>query len=404
MNSQLTNGQKLLCDFCANALFGEKICPPDNFDVDAVLKEAKYQTVFPLVLTAFKNNSVKSEVSETVILNYITKNVRVSYNHIEIAKLLSQNGVDYVFIKGVASAFYYKQSELRTMGDVDLLIKPCDVQKVNDLLLSIGYATNDDIFEFDKHIGYYRNIKGNKSLCEVHFKINGIPDSLDDIFGGYLSDIFKTAKQISVSNGDCLVPDEFHHGIILLLHTAIHLTSEGIGLRHLCDWAVFVNGFSNDEFEKAFKIPLKEMGLWRFAQLLTLCCQKHLRTDIKEWAGSAEDVLLDDILADIMNGGNFGLKDTDRYGQIKYISNRETHTVNRKGAFSQALSSINAKAKNEYGFVKKCKILLPIGWVAVLSDYLILVLTKKRKLDNINTINSAKHRQSIYKEFKLFEK
>lgn len=225
-----------------------------------------------------------------------------------------------------------------------------------------------------------------------------------DIFERYIGNILDNTKEITVANGKCRVPSDFHHGIVLLLHTAGHLTNEGVGLRHLCDWAVFVNRFSNDEFINLFEIPLKEMGLWRFAQLLTLCCEGYLGIYKKQWAGEAEEGLTGEIIADIMNGGNFGFKDKDRYGQIKYISDREAHKVSNKGAFSQLLSSINAKAKTEYKFAKNCKLLLPIAWASVIFNYLILVLTRKRKLDNLNTINSAKYRQSLYNKFKLFEK
>ena len=200
------------------------------------------------------------------------------------------------------------------------------------------------------------------------------------------------------------MPSHFHHGVILLLHTATHLTSEGIGLRHICDWAVFVNSFSNDDFVKTFEAPLKQMGLWRFAQLLTLCCQKYLGADKKNFAGDCDSELLDAMITDIINGGNFGFKDEARYGHIKYISNRESDGISQKGAFSQLLMSINHKAKTKYNFVKKHKWLLPVGWVVVVFDYFGLVLSKKRKMDNINTINDAKHRQSIYNEFKLFKK
>ena len=219
-----------------------------------------------------------------------------------------------------------------------------------------------------------------------------------------MGDILDTTKEIAVSNGKCLIPSDFHHGIILLLHTADHLTHEGVGLRHLCDWAVFVNRFSNEEFVNLFEIPLKKLGLWRFAQLLTLCCERYLGIDKKQWVGEAEESLIGDIIADIMNGGNFGFKDKDRYGQIKYISDREAHKVSDKGAFSQLLSSINAKAKTEYKFAENRKLLLPIAWASVIFNYLFLVITHKRKLDNLNTINSAKYRQSLYNEFKLFEK
>ena len=146
------------------------------------------------------------------------------------------------------------------------------------------------------------------------------------------------------------------------------------------------------------------MGLWRFAQLLTLCCQKYLGADKKNFAGDCDSELLDAMITDIMTGGNFGFKDEARYGHIKYISNRDSDGISQKGAFSQLFMSINQKAKTKCDFVKKHKWLLPVGWVVVVLDYFGLVLTKRRKLDNIDMINDAKYRQSIYNEFELFKK
>ena len=399
MENNLTEIQNILCNLCGNVLFERDNSIPENIDLSGLFTEAIHQTVFPIAYMGLQNKKFEKE-----FYNFVAKNLQVGHNHAEIADLLSKNNIKYVFIKGVASASYYKEPNLRMMGDVDVLVDRCDAEKVHSLLQTIGYITNDDIFKESGHIGYKRGNKVTASVCEVHFSLNGIPNSLSLSFEKYIGDILDTTKEIAVSNGKCLVPSDFHHGIILLLHTANHLTNEGVGLRHLCDWAVFVNRFSNEEFINLFEIPLKEMGLWRFAQLLTLCCEKYFGIDKKEWVGEAEESLIGDIIADIMNGGNFGFKDKDRYGQIKYISDREAHKVSNKGAFSQLLSSINAKAKTEYKFAKNRKLLLPIAWASVIFNYLILVLTRKRKLDNLNTINSAKHRQRLYNEFKLFEK
>lgn len=399
MEHNLTESHKILCALCGNVLFEKNNHIPEDFDFNELFTEAKHQTVLPIAYMGLKKEKFENE-----FYNFVAKNVQVDYNHTEIADLFSKNNIKYVFIKGVASASYYKEPALRLMGDVDVLINRCDTEKVHALLQTQGYTTNEDIFKETGHIGYKRGIQDVVSFCDVHTTLNGIPDSLATVFEKYLGNIFDISKEIAVSNGKCLVPSDFHHGIILLLHTANHLTREGVGLRHLLDWAVFVNRFSNDEFEGLFEIPLKEMGLWRFAQLLTLCCERYLGIDKKQWAGEAEESLIENIITDIMNGGNFGFKDKDRYGQIKYISDREARRVSDKGTFSQLLSNINAKSKTDYHFVKNCKLLLPIAWVAVIFRYLILVLTRKRKLDNLNTITSAKYRQNLYHHFKLFEK
>ena len=399
MKNNLTKSQKLLCDLCGNVLFDKNCNIPEKFDLNELFTEAKHQTVFPIACVG-----LKKEKTESVFRSYIVKNLQVDYNHIEISELLKQNNIKHVFIKGVVSASYYKDPTVRTMGDVDVLIDRQDMQKVHSLLLKLGYITGDNILKEDGHIRYKKKIKGAVYVCEVHFSINGIPTSMAPVFDKYLSNILDTTKEIAVPNGKCPAPSDFHHGIVLLLHTATHLTNEGVGLRHLCDWAIFENRFSNDEFVSLFETPLKEMGLWKFAQLITLCCEKYLGADKRQWAGKAQDGFIDEIVADIMNGGNFGHRQTDRYRQVKYISDRENQKISKRGTFSQILSNLNAKAKTEYSFTKKCRLLLPIGWLCVVFKYMFLVLTHKRRFDNINTINAAKYRKNLYNEFELFQK
>jgi len=397
---KINNNQTILLDLCAKSLFDKDITIPDEFDCKVLIEESKRQTVFPVAYSLIKDKC--GDVDSKTFSQIIAKNIRVEYAHNEIHRVLSNNNIPYVILKGVTSASYYKEPMLRTMGDVDVLVCPENIAKADKLLKSIGFITTDDVDGDNMHIGYKRK---DGVTCELHRRVNGVPQSeVGDTVNKYLSNIFDSVQEYETANGSCVVPDKFHHGLILLLHTASHLTHEGVGLRHLCDWAVFVNSFSDDEFISFFEKPLNEMGLWRFAQLLTLCCVKYLGCDAKAWAGEADDELLDRIIIDILNGGNFGLKDPKRYNQIKYISDRKEGTVGKRNPVFQLFSSINAKTKKEFAFVNKSKLLLPVGWIFTVCKYLYMVITGKRSLDGISTINSANSRKNIYNEFYLFEK
>ena len=152
-----------------------------------------------------------------------------------------------------------------------------------------------------------------------------------------------------------------------------------------------------------FETPLKDLGLWRFAQLLTLCCVRYLGCAPKEWAGTADDSLLESMVRDIMTGGNFGYCDKDRYRQIKYITDREKSTVSEKSSRWQGVRSIHAKTKQEYKFFREHPIFLPVGWLVTVCKYLWLVLTGKRRTDTLKTVKAAQERKNIYAEFALFK-
>ena len=317
----------------------------------------------------------------------VAANMAISYEHTELHDLLTENGIPYVILKGAASASYYPTPILRTMGDVDFLVKEQDLKRTGELLERIGFQPEADTGGV--HIGYHR---GN-STWEMHRSINGIPESVvGDMIRGYLSDVIETAVNYDEGNGILRIPDDFHHGLILLLHTASHLTSEGVGLRHLCDWAVFVNHFTDGQFVALFESKLKACGLWRFAQLLTLVSVKYLHVPEKSWAGAAEDDLLERMICDILSGGNFGKKDEDRYRQIKYIASRGEHTVDEKPAVLQLWDTISRKAEATHQ-----------SRTAVVWDYAKMVLHGQRKLDSVSTIQNADARKNLYAAFRLYE-
>ena len=215
---------------------------------------------------------------------------------------------------------------------------------------------------------------------------------------------------VCVAGVACRVPDPFHHGLIMLLHTASHLTSEGIGLRHLCDWAVFAASLSDAEFRDLFEKKLKDFGLWQYAQALTMLGVRFLGAPKRVWALEAVESKklsveqLDGLMDDILNGGNFGTKDMNRYREIKYISDRGENTVSKNGILSQAFQSMNHKVRADYRTLGRYKLLMPIGYLAEMVKYTGLLAAGKRKSSGSKAmLREAKARKNLYRNLKLFE-
>lgn len=379
----------LMLNLVSSALFDYQGKINSGFEVNALADELAAQAVFPIAVSG-GGSSAPEEVRakwRKRSNEIVAANMMISYEHTELHELMTANHIPYVILKGAASASYYPEPILRTMGDVDFLVKEQDMKRAGELLESIGFEPEADTGGI--HIGYHR---GN-STWEMHRSVNGIPDNAaGEIIRGYLSDVIETAVDYDEGNGILRIPDPFHHGLILLLHTASHLTSEGVGLRHLCDWAVFANHFTDEQFVDLFESKLKVCGLWRFAQLLTLVSVKYLHMPGKSWAGTAQDDLLERMICDILAGGNFGKKDEDRYRQIKYIATRAEHTVDEKPAVLQLWDTISRKAQAANQ-----------SRAAVMLDYVKMVLHGQRKMDRVSTIRRAEARKNLYAEFHLYE-
>lgn len=382
--------------------------PRISADIFAVLEEAKAQTVFTGVFPFFQAELQQSGqggfvAAQEIFFGNVIKNTNNFMEHDELNKLMTKNDIPYCTLKGLASAYYYPDPSIREMGDVDYLVQEADFETAKQAALNAGFAIDHGDEPDGIHIAFKRE---PMSIWEQHRTINGIPNGeVGENIQLEIDRTIKTSEQITLDGVICRIPDAFHHGLIMLLHVASHMTSEGIGLRHLCDWAVFANRLGNDGFDELFEEKLTRFGLWKFAQILTLVSEKYLGIAHMEWAQNPEvtDEHLEAVMEDIMNGGNFGKKDLNRYREIKYISNRGERTVDNKNVVDQVFGTLNQKTCSDYPWIKKHKVFLPIGWAAEGGRYLALLITGKRKSKGTSAmLREAAKRKEIYSKMELF--
>lgn len=401
--------QSLLNTISSQLFGGEKPNISHNIILH-VLKEAEAQTVFSLafaylqkeltIISAEKFDELNEKFYRNVILN--TNNFQ---EHNELHELMESRQIPYVTIKGLASAYYYPDPSLRDMGDVDFLVFENDFESSKRAVLSAGFNLDHGDEEDSIHIAFKRE---PMSIWEQHRCVNGIPEgSVGELIREEIDKTIETSELVELDGAVCRIPDKFHHGLIMLLHMISHMTSEGIGLRHLCDWAVFVNSIRNNEFVGLFSEKLNRFGLWKFAQIMTATSEKYLGIKHKEWIESAklDDDLLEAVITDILKGGNFGKKDLNRYREIKYISNRNERTVDSKSVLLQAFDAVNKKACDDFRFIGKHRLLLPIGWLAEGSKYFGLIVTGKRKSKGTSKmLKEAAKRKDTYSQMDLFKR
>lgn len=394
----MTDSQRIILQLLSKALFGRE-AEIQNQDWVAVLEEAKNQAVVQLVDSVLDKNLLTTSEAHAwkqAASADIANNIRIGHNHSLLHEWMGD--IPYVILKGAASASYYPKPTYRSMGDVDFLVKSEDLDRAGKVLENNGLKPWNQ--EHISHIVY----RGPRMHYEMHFNIAGTPNgAAGDLVREYTKDIFEEAQEKEVVNGIAMLPSSFHHGLILLLHTCHHLTGEGVGLRHLCDWAVFENSFSEDEFRELFEEKLKALGLWRFAQILTRVSIKYLGADERPWA-VADDSLVDALMNDILVGGNFGKKDKIRSTQTMLISDRGKDGVGKTSMIEQFFKSANQIVYQKWPATKKNKLLLPIGWGFFGGRRAIRELTGKReKTDVKSLVDGAEQRRELYSQLHLYE-
>ena len=320
--------------------------------------------------------------------------VHVNKEHLRLHRIMTEADIPYVILKGAASAAYYPDPILRAMGDVDFLVDEADVPRACKALEANGLQRNPK--EHEKHVVYFDDA-GN---FEMHTTPAGVPKGKQgDPVRALLKDIIKDARSLETAFGRVMVPSDFHHGLVILLHTCSHFTSEGIGLRQLCDWAVFASRFSDDEFKALFEDALKSIGLWRFAQVLSEVCRECLGMPRPSFAEACDPTLIKDFTEDIFKSGNLGQKNATSVQE-----NILTQKDNQKSYIGNVIASVNQIVYFHWQFTRKFKILLPLGWLFFGGRYLLRSLTGKRPKINAKKIKDrADARSSLYDEIKLFK-
>lgn len=377
-----------------------------HIDWEQIFCESIYQSATMLLFPSVKNQLTPDlrKAWDIQCKRLLAANLRNELAHCELHKILAAASIPYIIMKGCASAAYYPDPALRTMGDVDFLVSPSDLEQAKQALETAGYTRafgHDDRV----HISYHKDEGAAKIVLEMHWEPNGVPAGKNgEIVREYLATCISEAIPYETPSGIFMGPSRFHHGLILLLHTATHLINSGVGLRHLCDWAVFVETFSDEEFCNVFEQKLKAAGLWRFAQIWTQLSSAYLGCSKKTWAGNPDSDYLEELMADILAGGNFGKKDSQRLNQAKLMTDKKTGTVTETSMFKQFFRTMNEKAELALPAIKRSRILLPIGWLYVGLRHVIRILTGKRAKINLkSTLSGAEQRSVLYRQLRLFE-
>ncbi|WP_455665211.1 nucleotidyltransferase domain-containing protein [Phocaeicola sp.] len=230
----------------------------------------------------------------------------------EVNQRLEPLGVFPVLMKGLGIACWYPNPSLRMAGDIDLYI-PGDYNEVIDYVEAWGflmtYMPNHDKVEY-------------KGVCiELHHQLIRFPIATD----------WKLEVAV-VSDGfaDYRIPDADTNALLLLTHAVKHLIGPGVGIRHLCDWAVFLrHNHQVVNFEKLWK-ELEHLGLKRFAIEFTALAYDCFQVDcpaILPWCAASDERLKQRLLDDIIERGDCGRQNMEWRRKCKWFAYYITLTV-----------------------------------------------------------------------------
>lgn len=279
-----------------------------------------------------------------------------------LAKQLDEKGIDFILFKGFVVRNYYPVPELRTFGDVDIIIRKEDREKSDDLMLSLGYDRKDD---WEPSYSY---LKGTE-YYELHSRVIGFDVSSKADFVGYFGRIWEhtiPARVVTLPHAHELTP-EFHF-LYLLTHVAKHVSGSGAGIRMYLDLALFIRHFGSELDWDWISRELENLCLADFAGVALQCVARWFGVECPMALKPATEDVLEDFLEFTLAGGIYGYVGRDKGLVFLKQQNRDQEDVSKfKTLMTHAFPPADVLV-NKYAYLEKNRWLLPVAWVQRIAD------------------------------------
>lgn len=270
----------------------------------------------------------------------------------EVIGILNRNHIDVVIIKGIAAGVYYPVPYLRMYGDIDILVRPGQYDQAIECLSQNNVLISGEVQKGATH--FHKN-GITIDLHERPLGLNRVKEG--DFIYHYLLSGFDDIQQVNLNQPKCAFPmlPWKQNGLELIWHIRVHLYN-GIGLRQIIDWMMFVNSCLSKEKEyQEFSNVLDNAGLLILAKTVTRMCQLYLGLDNDiTWCKDAKDNLCHDLMNFILDQGNFGRKRND--DKVAKVLIKYRNPV----AF---LNGMQKKGLREWKTAQHYIFLQPIAWI-----------------------------------------
>ena len=279
----MTIAQKQFLELLRAGLWGTPADPSlfqEGVDWQTILRIAHQQTTSILVADGIatlpdKLCPPKSQIYKLAIKrtdNTLTHQLLNSTIN-QITTIFNAEGIPSVLLKGQGVAQNYRIPESRMCGDIDLYVGKKNFLRAYDILAKIEGIKMPDTSECESHI----LAKLGDVVIELHHKTCVLYGKKTDLsWQGWTQESIgahMNCQKLPIWENDgqeIALPSPTYNALYILQHAARHMMTEGIGFRHICDWAMFLyrhhQEIDKDQLAKKLKeyrmdLPWKEFAI-----------------------------------------------------------------------------------------------------------------------------------------------
>ena len=215
----------------------------------------------------------------------------------EFAEAMEKREIPVVVLKGIAFAQYYPNPLLRECGDLDCYMM--GKKEEGDLAaLELGGTMEEAGYKHSHLIYKGLTIENHRFFTDFDNTPTG--RLTEQVLGELIQE-----EQICLGDSNLSCPSANFNALFLLKHAQGHFIDEGIRMRHVLDWALFLRK-KQEEVDWSKVLPMLEVThTAQFAGVMTAIAVRYLRIEVLNkgllaLASNAEQKMVNAVLADIM--------------------------------------------------------------------------------------------------------
>ena len=231
---------------------------------------------------------IKEELKSDYYLNARKNTIYFNELHILLSEF-NKIGIEVIVLKGASLAsLVYQNLALRSMGDIDLLIKKLDLSRIDELLRRLGYASIDiSAKNVDFSSTYLTTLdyrKGHQDSFSFHIHWHFVNSSVPNesyIKGVKMDNIWNDAEHVEIAGEKTLVMAP-HHMLIHLSEHALRVRHSLSQLSLMCDINEVIRHYKKTlNWEKLIEESL-DFKLNIFVYISLYFTSKYLGTEINK--------------------------------------------------------------------------------------------------------------------------
>lgn len=327
----MTTAQKQFIELLKAGLWGTpadpKLFQPENTDWKEILRISTEQTVTVIITDGISTLPNELWPQKKVMIQLMMLRMKTEQTHTllnktvnQIVNALNKENIPSVLLKGQGVAQNYNTPTSRTCGDIDLYTGLDGYKKAGEITEELRKNQNcSQAIECDHHL----HLTLNGVEIEIHRQASFVPgkkannilndwtkESIDRNFG---------TDRLDIWNNDgtsiALAPPTYN-SFFILHHAVRHMTTEGVGIRQICDWAMLLHKNHSRINCAELEQKLREMHLLQVWKEFGRLAVTVLGLPENELPLAPADVnkpnrKTDKILQHIFISGNFGRHDAN---------------------------------------------------------------------------------------------